>query len=132
MIRQIHLGEERLTRGLFDKAAAPLPRVDSALLRRSPEDIGRKFGVRFEASWDDLDHLEIALLQIDGGPQFALVRHRGAPVDGTEVWLHPEEWNRPGVLEAVLTELDVPPGDVLWRLPGDFTGSSPSRPEENA
>jgi hypothetical protein len=131
-IRQLPVPTERLQRGIPDISNRMMPGVNTALVGQEPAEIAQRLGVRFDESFDDLDYLDIALLQIDQDTEFALVRHRGMPGGGTEIWMHTEDWNRPEVLSRVLAELGIAADELLWRLPLDFPVPPPRKPEMDA
>jgi hypothetical protein len=57
-----------------------------AVLALSPVELDRRYGIRFEASRDDLDEFYAALLELQNGHQFALLRYSNSPSAGTELY----------------------------------------------
>ena len=105
-IKQVHLGE--VTRGL----AKPI-----ATIRLEPEDISRKFGVKFESTKDDLDELKAALIHSNSGRQFALVRHQHQPNPGTDILTYEHSPNLTDDLLDVLQLLAIRQRDLIWTHP---------------
>ena len=116
-VRQVPLSEEALRRGLQDQVNAAIPGVEEALIARGPDQLSRQFGIDFAESFDGLDDLTIALLQVDASIQCALIHHRGLPSAQTEVRLSTADSQWSEALTRVVQALHVDPAEVLWRRP---------------
>jgi hypothetical protein len=88
-----------------------------AVVALEPRELAARCGLRFEMSGDDLDAFEGALLGTPSGKHFALVRHRGAPLPGTEVWAHSDSVDLSTDLQEALHVLDLTTKDLAWTHP---------------
>jgi hypothetical protein len=89
--------------------------VPQAILKKSPAFFIAR-GIAFQKQLDDLNFYQVAELSLDAIP-FALMRHEGAPVDETEVYLPDTVPLRsvPAVIGQILKELDLPSSIVAWQ-----------------
>ncbi len=80
-----------------------------------PSDFEQRLGVTFHDSFDNLDYLKVAVLQMPGGPRIAIIRHRGSPTPGTDICLSEAVFDRnPAIVAQVLETLDVRGEDIVW------------------
>ncbi len=57
-----------------------------AVLNYEPDALSEKYTLKFTESYDQLDYFKAAILEVDSSKQFALVRYRGCPSPGAEIW----------------------------------------------
>lgn len=119
--RQIELPDDLLRRGIYGPYNSLVPWGAIALLRSSSGALTERSGIRFDASVDDLDALEVALLElIPSGQRVALVEHEHALVPGVEVHANLAArggYARVGALLAALsTALHLEPEDLTWQV----------------
>lgn len=88
---------------------------EALLLRLSPEEIAARTGILFEAAFDDLDEVDVAIVRYRDGAEVAFQRHRGAPIPGIVVIRRPGD---DAALEWVVSELGLKSEDVIWSAPG--------------
>lgn len=85
-----------------------------ALVRFSPDELAGRLGPEFERGHDDLDETLHAGIEAGSGRRFALLRHVGSPVEGTEIlW----DVRRDDLAEALVEALDtlgISPSEVEW------------------
>lgn len=71
-------------------------------------------------------------MRLDSGETIALIRHRGLPDTGTELYVAAEDWAQRDVVETVLEALELGLQEVIWRRPwpmwGWGCGPPPSSP----
>ena|ERR1041384_5093506 len=84
-----------------------------AVLALLPDTLTRRYGLRFFAGSDNLDVYEAAAIRLESGRHLGLLRHRGAPVPGTEIHADSADDS----LEAIREFLDgfgLAADDLLW------------------
>jgi hypothetical protein len=112
---QILLTDDQLRQGPRDREIRWLVPGDPVmLLAAEPADIAEQFGVTFQETFDGLDDLRVAVLELDTGLRFAFARHYGQPVAGTQLLVRGEDPNRGDVADSVIDALGLQ-ADVLWR-----------------
>src|SRR5579883_851489 len=82
--RQVVIPEDQVRQGLpklpYWEVPATLP---FAITKLEPLDLEDRLGIKFQASFDDLDFLSLAVLALPSGYRFSLIRHwGGAPGTG--------------------------------------------------
>lgn len=91
-----------------------------ALLDAEPEQL-RGRGLEFASGHDDLDLAQVAFLALSSDRRYTLVRHRGAPVAGTEVLiavpLEDEARDVDADLDELLERLGLSEMQLLWLAP---------------
>ncbi len=73
--------------------------------------------LNFISSYDDLDFLVFALVDLPSGNRVALVRHQNAPYFGTEIYLAPNLSSANSVLAEALDALNISNTDIEWIRP---------------
>lgn len=131
-LRQIPLTREQLVAGLASMSRQTVPESVHLVVQAEPMDFERRLDIRFQETFDNLDRAQIAILETSAGTRFALLRHRGAPIKGTEIAMVDPEVKRTEI-DALIKEMGLSSSDVIWRKPsGPVTatprqqGSSPS------
>ena len=84
-----------------------------AMLALSPEALAERYALRFFEDSDNLDRYVAAAIQLESGRHLGLLRHRGAPLAGTE--LHAD--SKDDLLEAIREFLDgfgLAADDLQW------------------
>ena len=94
-----------------------------ALIRPEPGELTRRFGLRFESGYDDLDETLVAALEAPSGRRFGLLRHIHAPIAGTEILWDLRRDDLPDALGEVLGLLELGPSEVEWVLSGEGSRS---------
>jgi hypothetical protein len=110
--KQIKIPYSQLLHGLM---GANVPGEPVAYLKSAPEALGHRYHLTFQESFDNLDALLIAVLELESGPRIALVHHAGFPENQTEVYADRQEWKQHDVVPTILRTLDIPESDVSWR-----------------
>ncbi|HYH83335.1 MAG TPA: hypothetical protein VEX86_26310 [Longimicrobium sp.] len=84
-----------------------------AVLALLPDALSERYGLRFIEGSDNLDVYEAAAIRLESGRRLGLLRHRGAPVPGTEIHADGAD----NSLEAIREFLDgfgLAADDLLW------------------
>lgn len=87
-----------------------------AVLRQEPDELER-VGVVFEDDYDELDYLRHAPIRGASGRLYALVRHRGSPVGGTQIVTHCDSPHPATDVDEVLAALGLERADMTWTHP---------------
>jgi hypothetical protein len=82
---QVPLRPEQLERGLAASSNEEVPSVPITMIAADPADLESRWGISFDDSFDNLDSVKVAVVQLRGGPRLTLLRHRGSPVPGIEL-----------------------------------------------
>ncbi len=100
-----------------------LPAINKAVavLKHEPDDLEASLSINFTESYDDLDYFKIAILELDNGKQFCLLRYRGNPSGGTEIWVSKDSSNFYNDINEILGSLNLNESDLKWKL--DDSGS---------
>lgn len=115
--KQIRLPEQQLQSGLLEPIQGEnIPDEPIAVLALEPADLEKRLGIAFQQSFDNLDHVDIALLELDSRERFALIRHRGAPTPGTGVHV-PHSQASARTLDEIVKQLGLAPAELSWRKP---------------
>ncbi len=115
--KQIRLPEQQLQGGLLEPVQGEhIPDEPIAVLDLEPADLEKRLGIAFQQSFDNLDYVDIALLELDSHERFALIRHRGAPSPGTEIHV-PHSQASARKLDEIVRQLGLAPADLSWRKP---------------
>lgn len=88
-----------------------------AVLRLEPAQLATRYGLRFDAGYDNLDAYQRAALAMPGGNQVWLVRHRGDPEPGTVAYVDAAQ----ELLQAkafLMQTLGLVTADFRWMAPG--------------
>jgi hypothetical protein len=88
-----------------------------ALLRLEPEELTVKNALEFYESFDDLDYLRYSCLTLPSECPVTLVRHRGAPVPGTEICVATNNSDAAETVVEALKQLGLALQDLSWIHP---------------
>lgn len=112
--RQIQLTDDQLRAGLAAELNRDVPGNVELVINQEPQDLAERLGIEFQETFDNLDYVRMAVLELPGGNRVALLRHRGNPVAGTEV-----ATAKSGVdqefIETVLSSLGLDETNISWR-----------------
>ncbi|HEX2317002.1 MAG TPA: hypothetical protein VHJ17_24865 [Thermomonospora sp.] len=89
----------------------------SFMVRQPIEELAERFRIRLEESWDDLDSVKMAYIEVRGETRresYAIVRHVGRPVEGTIIWLIRDEHSAEAE-PLFLRTFGLTEQDVVWR-----------------
>lgn len=111
-LKQVKITESQFGHGLMD---ANVPGEPVAYLRSTPDELEHRYHLTFQDSFDNLDSLQIAVLELAAGPRIALVHHEGFPDDETEVYADRADWRTHDVLPTILETLEIPETELSWR-----------------
>jgi hypothetical protein len=112
---QVPLRPEQLERGLAASSNEEVPSVPITMIAADPADLERRWGIRFEDSFDNLDYVKVAVVQLQDGPRLTLLVHRGSPAPGIElcaVDASPASYDAAQTLVTMLGPLAI-----SWRRP---------------
>lgn len=68
----------------------------------------------FEDGCDDLDYFKAALIKTSDGKDYALIRYRGCPSPGTEIWIYENSENPESDLNELLNLLGIEQDSLTW------------------
>ena len=117
LFKQLELPKWQLEAGVYNPRNELVPWGAVAILRLPPDSLHERLGIQFDQSYDDLDFVKVALLElVRSGKRVALVEHVHAPVRGTEIHA---EVDRPAAAKDLVNELtealELAHGDLLWQ-----------------
>jgi hypothetical protein len=118
---QKYLSNEQLREGL-DVAIDDvyIPDEPLALLAKRSEGMAEGGVVKFQASFDSLDELKIALLYYEDRSVVALKEYKGAPVAGMQIMTDQEgSWSYRR-LDQILESLGLGRENLIWSRPGEL------------
>ena len=84
-----------------------------AVLKWEPEDMP----VDFEDTYDNLDYVRVAAIEVTDGRQFVFRRYRGAPMPGIDVYVAADDSQMPRALSSLLRALEIEPDGLRWVSP---------------
>ena len=116
--RQIPIPDAQLKAGVYGPANRLVPWGMIATLVPRAQALTTRAGIQFADSFDDVDALKVALIEMPSAVLVALVDHLDAPVPAMEV--HANVSDAPAVerlLQEVLAALDLTDDAVGWRRP---------------
>jgi hypothetical protein len=87
-----------------------------AVINLDPIELEGKLKIKFNQSFDDLDYYNIAVMELQNGKQFCLVRYRGNPFKGTEIWVSDKIENIEMELNGILNALNIDLSCLSWIL----------------
>ena len=117
--RQVQLSREHLGQGVYGPHNTLVPWGSIATLSCDAERLGRKLGIQFDDSFDGLDFVRVALLDLESGRRIALVQHTRAPETCVEIHADAAGETCAGkVLEEVERTLGISPSCFNWRRYG--------------
>ena len=93
-----------------------------ATIKLLPSDIEQLIEVTFQDSYDDLDYLSFAILNLPSENQVGLISHKHSPGLGTEICINPEllsghEYVVVEILKEAFKKLKVSPKKINWIHP---------------
>ena len=112
---QIPLRPEQLEHGLAASSNEEVPSVPITMIAADPADLENRWGLRFDDSFDNLDYVMVAVVQLQAGPRLTLLLHRGSPVPGIElcaVDASPASYDAAQMLLTMLSSREI-----IWRRP---------------
>jgi hypothetical protein len=113
---QLHLEPAILEGGAFSQKDVTVPWEPVATLAWRPETFTDKLGIKFQESFDDLDDLLLAVLELWTGRQIALVEYPRSPNPDTIVQVTGETGTSTSdILKEVTDALGLMPSDVTWQ-----------------
>jgi hypothetical protein len=114
--RQIPIPPSQLADGVYGPTNTIVPWGIIATLRPRAQDIASSSALEFQQSFDEVDYLQVAVLELAPSLNVALVEHRGAPVPATEVHANITDPRlAAGILHALLRALSLGDDAVTWR-----------------
>ena len=117
---QVPLPDEALAGGLAALSEEKVPWWPVAILALEPSEIEQRYHIKFYDSFDNLDYLKVAVLDMCSGVRVALKRHRGTPGPGTDISVSANRiHDYEPVVSEVVDALGLHPDDVLWSRPHD-------------
>lgn len=84
-----------------------------AVLRTTPEELTARFSLRFFEGADNLDAYDAVAIRLRSGRRLGLLRHRGDPMPGVEVYGDAEDDPDDTVAE-LLQAFGMPPSWCSW------------------
>lgn len=120
---QVPLRPEQLEYGLAASSNDEVPSVPITMIAADPADLESRWGLRFDESFDNLDHVKVAVVQVQDGPRLTLLFHRGSPVLGIEVCAidaSPGSCDAARTLVTMLGPLEI----IWWRSPEESAPQS--------
>jgi hypothetical protein len=79
---QVPLRPEQLEHGLAASSNEEVPSVPITMIAADPADLECRWGIRFDDSFDNMDYVKVAVVQLRDGPRLTLLfhLHRGSPL----------------------------------------------------
>src|SRR5437763_194992 len=117
-LSQVPLRPDQLEHGLATSSNEEVPSVPLTMIAAEPADLESRWGLRFDNSFDNLDYVKVAVVQLQDGPRLTLLRHRGSPVPAIElcaVDASPASYDAAQTLVTMLSPLEI----IWWRPPED-------------
>ena len=117
---QVPLRPEQVEHGLAASSSEEVPSVPITMIAADPADLESRWGIRFDDSFDNLDFVKVAVVQLRDGPRLTLLLHRGSPVPGIElcaVDASPASYDAAQTLVTMLGPLEI----ILRRPPEEST-----------
>src|SRR5438552_2973948 len=117
---QVPLRPEQLERGLAASSNEEVPSVPITMLAADCADLESRCGIHFHDSFDNLDDVKVAVVQLQDGPRLTLLRHRGSPVPGIELCAVDAGPASYDTAQTLVTKLS--PREIIWqRRPEEST-----------
>jgi hypothetical protein len=114
-LRQIAIPQSQLEAGIYGPTNTLVPWGAIATLRPRAVDIAAQIKLHFDLSFDDVDQLQVALLELTPSTRIALVDHLRAPVPATEVHANVDDAvTARQLLMAILAHLQLGEDAVTW------------------
>ena len=112
---QVPLQPEQLEHGLAATSNEEVPSVPIAMIAADPADLESRWGLRFDESFDNLDYVKVAVVQLQDGPRLTLLLHRGSPVPGIELCAVDASPASYDAAQTLVTTLS--PHEIIWWRP---------------
>jgi hypothetical protein len=93
------------------------------MIAADPADLESRWGIRFDDSFDNLDYVKVAVVQLRDGPRLTLLLHRGSPVPGIKlcaVDASPASYDAAQTLVTMLSPHEI----IWWPAPEESTSRS--------
>jgi len=87
-----------------------------AVVELTPDQFRERWGLRFQASEDNLDAALTVLLRLASGRVVGLVRHQRAPYSGTELYAGNSERDVGSLREEFRHAFELDPSVFSWEL----------------
>lgn len=137
--RQVLLSQAQLEHGLIARPGAPpfvagelVPWEPVAKVGLEPDELVARTSLMFQDTFDGLDFLQLAVIDLDSGRRIALVRHREPSLPGTLIYVLPQQFTSATALPSVMSAIDehqealieetlrtlgLMNAEVVWRRP---------------
>ena len=112
---QVRLRPEQMEHGLAASSNEEVPSVPITMIAADPADLESRWGIRFDDSFDNLDYVKVAVVQLQDGRRLTLLVHRGSSVPGIElcaVDASPASYDAAQTLATLLR-----PHEIIWWRP---------------
>jgi hypothetical protein len=89
-----------------------------ALLKQEPKELSEKNNsIIFKESYDELDDLDFAAVNLNTGEKVSLIRHRRRPQGGTAICVAVVPEKAGGIIQETCNMLGVTSQDLIWIHP---------------
>jgi hypothetical protein len=89
-----------------------------AVIKMVPRELEQKHReLKFQKSYDDLDYLEYARLEVMSDRTIALISHENTPIPGTDICVSPDRLDIVSMLINRLDRLELSDRDLSWIHP---------------
>src|SRR5437588_8639147 len=112
---QVPLRPEQVEHGLAASSSEEVPSVPITMIAADPADLECRWGIRFDESFDNLDYVKVAVVQLQDGPRLTLLLHRGSPVPGIELCAVDASPASYDAAQTLVTTLS--PHEIIWWRP---------------
>lgn len=82
---QVPLRWDQLERGLPSLSNEEVPAVPIVMVAADPSELEARYGLHFDDTFDNLDYVKVAVVQLNSGARLTLLVHRGNPVPSVEL-----------------------------------------------
>ena len=113
---QVPLRPEQVEHGLAASSSEEVPSVPITMIAADPADLESRWGIRFDDSFDNLDFVKVAVVQLQDGPRLTLLFHRGSPGPSIELCAVDSSPASYDAAQTLVTMLS-PHGIIWWRPP---------------
>src|SRR5437763_4922374 len=120
---QVPLRPEQLEHGLAASSNEEVPSVLITMIAADPADLESRWAIRFDDSFDNLDYVMVAVVQLQAGPRLTLLLRRGNPVPSIELCAVDESLASYEAAQALASMLS-PHAISWWRPPEESTPHS--------
>jgi hypothetical protein len=89
-----------------------------AVIKLLPRELEQKHReLKFQKSYDDLDYLEYARLEVISDRTVALISHENTPIPGTDICVAPGQLDIVSILINTIDRIQLQDRDLLWVHP---------------